>query len=83
MGDRAELAIIESGGIHYKHAAVHEVSAEIVGVTAVVLNRVTLLAVVGGHEVTNLFEVTEVYAREGSGWTMLALAFTKRLTPDA
>ncbi len=56
-------------------------SASIIGTTAVLLNTVTLLAVVGGHEVTNLFEVTEVYAHKGDDWTMVALSFTKLLTP--
>ena len=80
-GTEQELAIIESGNIHYKHAEIHEVSAAVVGTTAIVLNRISLLAVVGGREVTNLFEVTEAYARADGAWTILALSFTKLLTP--
>lgn len=81
-GTEQELAIIESGNIHYKHADVHEVSATVVGTTAIVLNKVTLLAVVGGHEVTNLFEVTEAYAQVAEDWKMLGLSFTKLLVPE-
>lgn len=81
-GTDRELEIIKDGFIHYKHADVHQVSASVVGATAIVLNRITLLAVVGGREVTNLFEVTEAYAQDGDDWTMVALAFTKQLTPE-
>jgi hypothetical protein len=81
-GTERELDIIKEGFIHYKHAEVHTVSASVIGATAIVLNRVTLLAVVGGNEVTNLFEVTEAYAQVGEAWTMVALAFTKQLTHD-
>ncbi|MCA9964549.1 MAG: nuclear transport factor 2 family protein, partial [Anaerolineales bacterium] len=54
-GKAQELDIIRSGGIHYKQADVHEVSVAVMGETAVLLNRITLLAVVGGNEVTNPF----------------------------
>jgi hypothetical protein len=59
-GKTQELDIIKSGGIHYKQADIHEVSVNIFDKTAVLLNRITLLAVVGGNEVTNPFMVTEV-----------------------
>ncbi len=81
-GTEQELDIIESGNIHYKHAEVHEVSASVIGTTAILLNKETLLAVVGGHEVTNLFEVTEAYAHDGDRWKLVALSFTKLLTPE-
>ena len=64
-GKEQELNIIKSGGIWYKKADIHEVSVNIIGTTAILLNRITLLAVVGGNEVTNPFEVTEVYVKEG------------------
>lgn len=54
-GKEQEVNIIRSGGIHYKHADIHEVSVEIMGDMAIVWNRITLLAVVGGNEVTNPF----------------------------
>jgi hypothetical protein len=82
-GKERELEVIGSGGIHYKKADVHEVSVQIIGNTAIVLNRITLLAVVGGNEVTNPFIVTEVYVKENSTWKMGALSFTRTMTPPA
>ena len=80
-GKEQELEIINSGGIHYKHADIHEVSVNIIGATAILLNRITLLAVVGGNEVTNPFTVTEVYVRQDNGWKLASLSFTRLLTP--
>ena len=81
-GKAQELEIIRSGGIHYKQADIHEVSVNIIGQTAVLLNRITLLAVVGGNEVTNPFMVTEVYVKDSSDWKLASLSFTKLLTPE-
>lgn len=80
-GKEQELGIIKSGGIHYKEADIHEVSVNVIGATAILLNRITLLAVVGGNEVTNPFVVTEVYVRQDNGWKLGALSFTRLLTP--
>jgi 4-carboxymuconolactone decarboxylase len=77
-----EMEIIKSGGIHYKKADIHEVSVNIMNNTAVLLNRITLLAVVGGNEVTNPFMVTEVYVQQEGGWKLASLSFTKLLTPE-
>ena len=81
-GKERELEIIKSGGIHYKKADIHEVSVNIIGTTAVLLNRITLLAVVGGNEVTNPFMVTEVYVQQDGSWKLASLSFTKLLTPE-
>lgn len=81
-GKDRELEIIKSGGIHYKKADIHEVSVNIIGNTAILLNRITLLAVVGGNEVINPFMVTEVYINENGKWKLGSLSFTKLLTPD-
>jgi hypothetical protein len=81
MTKEQELDVIKSGGIHYKKADIHEVSVNIVGTTAILLNRITLLAVVGGNEVTNPFTVTEVYVQQGGTWMLACLSFTKLLTP--
>ncbi|HRI58233.1 MAG TPA: nuclear transport factor 2 family protein [Saprospiraceae bacterium] len=81
-GKDRELEVIKSGVIHYKKADIHEVSVEILGNTAILLNRITLLAVVGGNEVTNPFQVTEVYVKEGGKWKLGSLSFSKLLTPD-
>ena len=75
-GTARELEVIESGSIWYTQADVHEAVVETVGETAIVWNRITLVAEVGGTEVTNPFAVTEVYHREGGGWTLLALSFS-------
>lgn len=80
-GKDQEVDIIRGGGIHYKKADVHEVSVNIIGNTAILLNRITLLAVVGGNEVTNPFMVTEVYVKEKGGWKLGSLSFTRLLTP--
>ena len=80
-GKEREMEIIKSGGIHYKQADIHEVSVNIIGATAVLLNRITLLAVVGGNEVINPFMVTEVYVQQDGSWKLASLSFTKLLTP--
>jgi len=77
-----ELNVIKSGGIHYKKADIHEVSVNIIGTTAILLNRITLIAVVGGNEVTNPFTVTEVYVQQDGSWKLASLSFTKLLTPE-
>lgn len=81
-GKEREIDIIKSGGIHYKQADIHEVSVNIIGETAVLLNRITLLAVVGGNEVTNPFMVTEVYVQQDGSWKLVSLSFTKLLVPE-
>ena len=81
-GKEQELEIIKSGGIHYKQADIHEVSVKIIGATAILLNRITLLAVVGGNEVTNPFMVTEVYVQQEDNWKLASLSFTRLLTPE-
>ena len=81
-GKKQEIDIIKSGGIHYKKADVHEVSVNIIGTTAILLNKITLLAVVGGNEVTNPFIVTEVYIKENETWKLGSLSFTKLMTPE-
>ena len=80
-GKDQELDIIKSGGIWYKQADVHEVSVNFIDNTAILLNRIDLLAEVGGNEVTNPFEVTEVYVKQDDGWKLGSLSFTKLLNP--
>ncbi len=81
-GKEQELDIINSSAIHYKQADIHEVSVAIMDQTAILLNRITLLAVVGGNEVINPFMVTEVYVQQGGSWKLAALSFTRLLTPE-
>ena len=79
-GTERELDIIKGGGIWYKKADIHEVSVNIIDNTAILLNRIDLLAEVGGNEVTNPFEVTEVYVKQDGSWKLTALSFTKLLS---
>jgi ketosteroid isomerase-like protein len=81
MSKKQELEVIRSGGIHYKHAEIQEVSVRFIGTTAILLNRIRLVAVVGGNEVTNPFVVTEVYVQQGGTWKLGSLSFTRLLTP--
>ncbi|MDD2300360.1 MAG: nuclear transport factor 2 family protein [Fermentimonas sp.] len=79
-GTERELEIIESGGIWYKKADVHKVSVNIIDNTAILLNRIDLLAIVGGNEVTNPFIVTEVYIKQNDRWKLGVLSFTRVMT---
>lgn len=81
-GKEQELNIIKGGGIWYKKADMHQVSVNVIEKTAILLNRITLLAVVGGNEVTNPFEVTEVYIQVADTWKLGSLSFTRLLTPQ-
>lgn len=80
-GTDREMEIIRSGGIWYKKADIHEASVKFIDNTAILLNRITLLAVVGGNEVTNPFMVTEVYVKTNGLWKLGSLSFTKLMTP--
>jgi hypothetical protein len=83
MTKEHELGVISSGGIHYKHAEIEEVSVPLVSDTTVILyNKIRLDAVVGGHEVTNPFMVTEVYLQESGSWKLASLVFSKLLSPE-
>src|SRR3954466_1879215 len=80
-GKTQELATIKSGGIWYKKAEVYNASVNIFGNTAILLNDIDLLAVVGGNEVTHAFMVTEVYIKENGKWRMGSLTFSQLLRP--
>ena len=82
MTKEHELNVIKSRGIHYKKADIHEVSVNIIDTTAILLNRITLLAVVDGKEVTNPFTVTEVYVQQDGSWKLASMSFTKLLIPE-
>lgn len=77
-----ELEIIRTGEIQYKTIDLHEVSAPFLDEsTAILLNTLDLVAVVGGNEVTNPFVVTEVYVDSGGRWALASMSFTRLLTP--
>lgn len=77
MNKSQELGVIRSGVIQYKSAEVQASSVRVLGATAVVLNTIRLVAVVGGNEVVNPFEVTEVYVHQGGAWRLASLSFTR------
>src|SRR3954467_8390266 len=72
-GKIQELNTIKSGGIWYKKAEVYSVVVNMFGNTAILLNDIDLLAVVGGNQVTHAFMVTEVYIKEAGKWKMGSL----------
>jgi len=76
-GTERELNVIKSGGIHYKKAEVYSASVNIIGNTAILLNDIDLVAVLGSNEVINPFMVTEVYVKENGKWKMGSLTFSK------
>ena len=80
-GKSQEMNIIKGGMIWYKKAAVYSVSVKTFGNTAILLNDIDLLAVVGGNEVTHAFMVTEVYLKENGKWHMGSLTFSQLLRP--
>ena len=72
----AELEIIRTGRIWYKQADIHDVVVEMFGDTAIAWNRITLLAEVGGNEVSNEFTVTEVYQSLEGRWKLIDMTFS-------
>ena len=81
MNKSQELDTIKSGRIQYKDAQIQEVSVRFVGTTAILLNKIRLVAVVGGNEVVNPFNVTEVYVKLDGAWKLASLSFTRLMTP--
>jgi hypothetical protein len=80
-GKTQELNTIKEGFIWYKKAEIYGVSVNIFGNTAIVLNDIDLLAVVGGNEVVHAFMVTEVYIKENGSWKMGSLTFSSLVRP--
>lgn len=76
-----EIDVIKNGSIVYKDIDIQETSVQVIGTTAILLNKVVLVAVVGGNEVTNPFVVTEVYVQQEEHWKLASMSFTKLLTP--
>ncbi|HOW10194.1 MAG TPA: nuclear transport factor 2 family protein [Bacteroidales bacterium] len=81
-GKEREIEVIKSGGIWYKKADIHEVIVNFVDKnTAILLNRITLVAEVGGNEVISHFMVTEVYVRPEGSWKLGSLTFSRLSAP--
>ena len=79
MSRAQELEVIRSGAIQYKNAEIQATSVRFMDSTAILLNTIRLVAVVGGNEVVNPFEVTEVYVRQNGSWKLGSLSFTRLL----
>lgn len=80
-GKSREIDIIKSGFIWYKKAEVYTASVNLFGNTAILLNEIDLVAVVGGNEVVNPFMVTEVYLKESGQWNLAQLTFSHLARP--
>ncbi len=81
MSKAQELEVIRSGNIQYTEAEIQEVSVQFIGeTTAILLNKIRLVALVGGNEAINPFVVTEVYVLLSGAWKLASLSFTRLLT---
>lgn len=80
-GKSEELTTIESENIWYKKVEIYNVTINIFGNTAILLNDIDLIDVVGGNEVINPFMVTEVYIKTKGIWKMASLTFSRLVRP--
>jgi hypothetical protein len=80
-GKDQELSVIKGGMIWYKKAEVYAASVNLFGNTAILLNDIDLVAMVGGKEAINPFMVTEVYIKEDGKWKMGSLTFSHLARP--
>lgn len=81
LSKKEETDVIKNGSIVYKYVDIEETSVQLIDRTAILLNKVSLVAVVGGNEVKNPFVVTEVYVQQEDQWKLASMSFTKLLTP--
>lgn len=76
-GKAKELEIIKSGSIWYKKADIQDTLVKhYSNGVYIVWSRITLLANVGGNDVTNQFTVTEIYQSVGRNLQLLDLTFS-------
>ncbi len=80
-GKDQEINVIKSGNIWYKKAEIYGASVNRIGNTAILLNDIDLVAVVGGNEVVNPFMVTEVYINQNGKWKLGSLTFSRLMRP--
>jgi Domain of unknown function (DUF4440) len=81
LSKNEEIDVIKNESIVYKHVDIQETSVRLLDTTAILLNKVRLVAVVGGNEVTNPFVVTEVYVQQENQWKLASMSFTRLLAP--
>lgn len=75
-----EIDVIKNGTIFYKNIDIQETSVQLFGTAAILLNKIRLVAVVGGNEVINPFMVTEVYVLQENQRKLGSMSFTKLVT---
>src|SRR5690606_3093765 len=76
-GKEREVDIIRSGVIWYINAYIHEVSVVISDNADNLLNQINVISEVSGNEVTNPFEVNELYIKKTDGWKLDSRSFTR------
>lgn len=81
LDKKQEMEVIKTGMIWYKKAEIYSASINIIGNTAILLNDIDLLAIMGGKEVVNAFTVTEVYIKENGKWKIGSLTFSQLTRP--
>lgn len=72
-----ELEVIRERKIVYKTINFEETTVREIESTIVLLNKLTLNAIVNGNEVTNPFVVTETYTKNGDTIKLAAMSYTK------
>jgi translation elongation factor EF-4 len=75
---KQELDVIRNKEIIYQKADIKEVVVSVIGNTAILLNRIQMTSLVGGHDAINPFVVTEVYVKENGKWQLGSMAFTRQ-----
>jgi hypothetical protein len=77
-----EVEVIRTGTIQYRDIDIHESAVSFLNdTTAILLNKIRLVAIVQGSEVSNPFVVTEVYVSGGASWSLVSMSFTRLLSP--
>ncbi len=74
LSKKEETDVIKNGSIVYKYVDIEETSVQLIDRTAILLNKVSLVAVVGGNEVKNPFVVTEVYVQQEDQWKLASMS---------
>lgn len=72
-----EAMVIKNGGIVYKTIVFEEETVKAMEATIIVLTKLKLTAIVGGHEVVNPFVVTEVYTNHADMYMLASLSYTR------
>jgi hypothetical protein len=78
--DSPHFTQIIRNDVMYRNTEIQDVSDRFVSPsTAILLDRIRSVALVGGNEVTNPFVVTKVYIQQSGGLKLGSMSFTKLL----